>query len=90
MAHLAYKAEIWVQIDIDSDTDLSEIVEKIKNNTNPYDAVSEVENSVPNTEFLLETEEYLSIEYNDGQSTIELYDNDGNLIYQNGSNEGKI
>ena len=36
----------------------------------------------------LETCDYLSVEYNQGQSTVELSDDDNNIIAQNANNDG--
>lgn len=84
MAHLDYKVEVWVRIEIDQDADLNKIVENLKT-MQPYDAVYDC-GELWSIDYQVESEEYLTPEENDGQNTIEIYNNDGQLIYENGTN----
>lgn len=84
MAYLDYKVECWVRVEIDQDADLNKIIENLEK-FSPYDAV-ERESASTNIEYLMESEEYITPEDNDGQNTIEIYNNDGQLIYENGTN----
>ena len=82
MAHLDYKVEVWVRVEIDQDADVNKIIEDLQRFL-PYDAV-ERNKAVANIEYLMECESYITPEENDGQNTVEIYNNDGQLIYENG------
>lgn len=83
MAHLDYKVEVWVRVEIDQDADVSKIIDDLQRFL-PYDAVERNE-ALSNIEYLMESEQYITPEENDGQNTIEIYNNDGQLIYKNGT-----
>ena len=81
---IQYKVTVWQEIELDS-TQLrswgtkDEIIERLKKNTqtSPWDLF---EGTQTNT--LYETEEMMTIEENDGQETIEVYEDD-KIIWTN-------
>jgi hypothetical protein len=88
MAHLDFKISSWKRIYIPDDK-VEEVIEKLKNGDvdTPYDLVEEEGIYFNPSGHDEECEEPLTVEENDGASTQELYDNDGNIIYKNGTIE---
>lgn len=82
MAYLDYKVTCWKRVKITQDSNIDKIIEDLKKN-DPYDAL-ERNDAVIEDSFLYETETYIHPVDNDDQSTVEIYNEVGQLIYQNG------
>jgi hypothetical protein len=80
------KVLVWNRIHIPDDMIVGEIVSEIEKTGDVYDWYNGVANELPSVETLCDTEEMLTVKENDGQNTIEIYDDD-KLIWQNGANE---
>lgn len=85
MAHLDFKVTTWKRIHI-PDNKVQEVIEELKNKTpgeGPYDLLEQEgfyeDNSIEDFEEPMTTDE------NEGASTQELYNSEGQLIYQNGA-----
>ena len=82
------KVTVWQKIQIDdSESSVEEIIEFLER-YGPSELWNDIYNRFsPDWETLLDTEEYMTVEENDGCSTIELYEeySDGDkLIWNNG------
>ena len=76
-----YKVTSWVRAHIDDKSNINKIVDDLKNHKYlPSDGL-DIDTGY---EALFDTEEYITPSENGGCSTIEVYDKDGNLIWQNG------
>lgn len=78
--HVDFKITTWERCELPSDLTADEIQElKDKVNrgviTNYQDLEEEV-GEIPSNEIILEVEEYMTLEENGGESTVELYDGD--------------
>jgi hypothetical protein len=85
MAYVDFKVTIWERVHFD-DADIEKVAEKIKNGivSSSEDMFTEFEDRVAHdSEFLLETAEQMPIEENDNQSTVELFNSDGETILTN-------
>lgn len=71
-----YKSTIWTKIEIDDDNDVQEIIKELEAGCSPWDL------QIDSMEFepILETEEFMFPEENDGQETIEVMVNDENNL----------
>ena len=77
--YLDYKATIWFRIPIGNKKVLDEVIQKIKQGMRPSELYDEldIEHELGQCEPLFETEEFISPNENDGQSTIEIYSDEG-------------
>ena len=85
--YLDYKATIWVRIPIDKEENISKIIESLENIHSNPDYLDEVlfndEESIHMTsDYLYNTQEYLPIEDNQGNATIEIF-KDNKQIWSN-------
>lgn len=73
--YLDYKATIWFRIPIQSEEVLQKVKQKIEEGLLPSELYNELdtEHELGQCELLYDTEEFISPNENDGQSTIELY-----------------
>lgn len=76
MAYIDKKITIWERYFLPEDTDLSDV-------TTEEDAEQLIIDNLTDYELLLETSEDLSVEKNDGAPTIEVYDDDGFIVFEN-------
>lgn len=84
MAYIDYKVTSWVRVHIDN-SQIDEAQAMILAGDLPEDLIGELNpNEIEN---LIDVEEYMSIEENDGQSTIELYSERGELLQSNDQND---
>jgi len=75
---LDYKCTVWRRIHIPDDVNDKEyIIETLKKDLEPLFEAAEYET-------LYDTSEDMIVEDNDGHSTIELYDEDRNILFKNG------
>lgn len=92
MAYIDYKVSIWRRVQVKDEVAndpkaLQELMNKLnKGLTGGIDIDDALE--VDNDKILLDTEEYLSTEENDNQSTVELYDDNGNVLATNQLKKG--
>jgi len=85
MAYVDFKITVWERVYFD-DADIEKVAEKIKNGivTSSEDMFTEFEDRVAHdSEVLLETSEQMSVEENDNQSTVELFNSEGETILTN-------
>ena len=84
MAYIDYKVTSWVRVHIDN-SQIDEAQAMIIAGDRPNDLINCLD---PNeVESLIDFEEYMPIEENDGQSTIELYSERSELLYSNDQND---
>ena len=76
--HINIKETIWTRYYI-RDKSEEEIKEALERGESPWDISEDVE-----TDIMFDTSEVMSLEENDGNSTIEFYNEKGEIIYQNG------
>lgn len=87
MAYIGYKVSIWRRVKVKDEVandpkahqDLIEMVKKCLNVESNLDVMVNYEDD----EILLDTEELLYPSDNDNQSTVELYDDNGNVLASN-------
>jgi hypothetical protein len=81
--HIEYKTTLWQKIYITNNENISteEIINTLKegNAINIYELDLQCENDP-----MFDTESQMTIDENDGYSTIELYDDEDKLIWENG------
>ena len=83
--HIDYKVTIWRRAHFKDDSDLEKIKEALED-FNSGDVFDE-ELGFTEDEFLDETEQAMSLDQNEGYSTVELHvetENEDKIIYQNG------
>lgn len=71
---LHYKCTVWCSIKFNEDVDKELIIEKLNSGMLPLDVAYSHEEETGNVEWevINETEEFISVEENNGESTIEL------------------
>lgn len=85
MGYVDFKITTWERMWFDEE-DLDKVKEMIINNEfHPLDLFGN--EIIYNTETLPETDEYMTVEDNNGLNTIEMYNDEGVLVYQNGDKE---
>lgn len=85
MGYIDFKITTWERMWFD-ENDLDKIKEIITNNKfHPLDLWDD--HIIYNTETLSDTDEYMTVEDNNGLNTIEMYNDNGILVYQNGVKE---
>jgi hypothetical protein len=85
MAYVDFKVTIWERVYFD-DENIDKVSEKIKNGivSSSEDMFTEFEDRIAHdSELLLETSEQMTIEENGNQSTVELYNGNGDTICTN-------
>ena len=87
-SYLDYKATIWFRIPIQNKETLEKVKEKIQQGMLPSELYNDLdtEHELGTCELLYDTEEFISPNENDGQSTIEIYENgdkDVQIIWDN-------
>lgn len=93
MRSLDYKAVVWCRLYLPESVDLEEVKQKLEKGIDPLliafeDGMLESKKAYETIEweFLDETEDLLTVEENNGFSTIELIEN-GDIIWANGKEE---
>jgi hypothetical protein len=84
--YIDVKVEVWQRIHLNEEESVTKekIIETItKEGVNELWELEDVDIS---WEFLAEAEEYLSVEKNGGQATVELYNDECELLWENGNN----
>lgn len=69
--YIDYKVETWIRVKFNEDVDIQEVIDKLKKGTLPPNFGNEYDVEYEN---LTETEEFINPIENDGQSTIEVYE----------------
>lgn len=83
MARLEVKVSIWESYEIESPEQLAEILAKLKTGEIRHGEDVSLEYDIP-MNYIDDTSEDLSVEDNGGCSTIELRDDEGQVIWSNG------
>jgi hypothetical protein len=84
MAYLDYKATVWFRIKLNDDTNVDEVVKQLER-YEPHEAVAMAQDEyITECDLMYETETYLDPSDNNDFSTVEIYSDKGELIYQNG------
>ena len=84
---LDFKITTWKRIRI-PDEKLEEVIQKLKEGgcDAPYDIVDEIDDCyIDSCDIDLEFEEPMTVEENEGASTQEIYNTNGEIIYKNGT-----
>lgn len=83
--HLDYKCTTWCRLHFDDNVDLDRVKKMIEDGFLPLE-IGYDQDFIKNTEWssIDDCEEYLTPEENGGFRTIELYDDEGNIICTNG------
>lgn len=76
--YIDVKITIWQRLHFNDDTNMQDLIQKLKENTSPFDLCYESE--FEELEYLSETDEYLYPNQNDNQPTVEVYE--GNELFQ--------
>jgi hypothetical protein len=86
MARVEIKVTIWEAYDVDSPEQLKEIIEKLKSGeiTTGEDLAVDYDLSM---DYIDDTSEDMSIDENYGNSTIEVRDDEGKVIWCNGASD---
>jgi hypothetical protein len=80
--NLEYKCVVWVRVRFDSEKQ-EQIIEELKKGSEPLDIIDLFPNNFKDSEHIIESEEFLPVERNNNQSTIELYNDEGKLLFSN-------
>lgn len=80
MAYVDVKYTIWERLVFESDTDINDVIEEYK--THGY-----FTHNINYTELLWDTQEDMSLKENQGNPTMEFYDDNDELIFKNGNKE---
>jgi hypothetical protein len=90
MAHIDVKITTWARYDLTDDVDIEKVRRILEVSPSVDGVIDEMKlnycesSSGVTYNVIDETEEKLTLEQNDGYSTIELIDDDNNIIWQNG------
>ena len=88
MAHIDVKCTIWTRYHLPDDADVNKIIEKLEEGKSAEDAITIVvpedfgENGLE-YETLNTTEEYMTLEDNDFQATIQVFEDERTLLWDN-------
>ena len=77
---LHYKTTCWVSMKFNSEITKEELIERLEAGELPLDIGNTEDFEAEN---LLETEEYVTLEENDGQATIEIMDTANKCVWDN-------
>ena len=85
--YLDYKATVWVRIPIDKEENIPKIIESLENINSDPDYLDDIlfndeKNTYMTFDYLYDTQDYLSIEDNQGNATIEIF-KDNKQIWSN-------
>lgn len=82
MSYIDYKVTTWNRVHFSSDADINTIIDVL--NEEGIDGVfDETLGFIEQETNLIGVEELLSVEDNDGEATVELYDDNGNEVWSN-------
>lgn len=87
MPYIDVKITTYERYNMDKYCDINSIIEKIKTDVNFYPPEISEEDGFINCEKIDEVDEYMTVEDNDGFATIEIYNDEGEVIYHNGKKE---
>jgi len=83
-AYIDVKQTVWIRITLDENVDIEKLKNLVKNDCLFGDEdLYEKDNGYKSHETLDDTTEYMRVEKNDNQSTIEVYDSEGNILFTN-------
>ena len=81
MAYIDYKVTNWVRVHFPEKANMKLVIDDLKNHRQ---LPSEGFDEDVTYETMYNTEKYLDPSENDGDSTIEVYNNNGKIIWENG------
>lgn len=91
MPYIDVKITTWERYHFDTSSNINEIIDIVKEEgVNFYPPTLADENGFIYYEKIEETDEYITVEENNGLSTIEVYNSDGDLLYHNGDEENYL
>lgn len=86
MKYIDYKTTVWQRIYFNNDTDMQKIIKLLEQNYIPNELCDE-DLGFKEVETMYDTEEFIRPIENDGQSTIEVYEDNGfKMIWDNSFN----
>ena len=80
MPYVDIKYTVWERQFFESDTDINDVIEE-------YKTLGYFTHDINYTETLWDTQEDMSLKENQGNPTMEFYDNNDELIFKNGNKE---
>jgi len=83
MAFIDYKIKMWNRIHFSDAADIEKLKQILIKDQYPIDDLVDEESGFTELENLFETEEYITPDVNEKNATIELYDDNGKLIWSN-------
>lgn len=90
MPYIDVKITTWERYWMDEKCNINVIIEEIKTNKDFYPPELANEDSFSFYQKIDETDEYITVEENNGLATIEVYDDKGGLLYHNGDEENYL
>ena len=81
MKYIDYKTTIWQRLYFTDETDMQEKIKKLEKDYLPFDLAEAGEGFIEN-EILYDTQEFITAEENDGQSTIEVFETRDDEYFQ--------
>ena len=93
--YIDYKTTIWQRININvEDADIDEIIAIVKDHQTPndiFDVLGDRYNfDYIQNEILYDTDEFMSIEDNEGCSTVEVYDDENRIVFENANYKEEV
>ena len=87
--YIDYKKTTWERISIPDECNHTkeEIIDLVKTNQHGNAWLWDELDPEPTMENIFETDEYMTLEDNQGQNTIEIFDDECNLIWGNGDKQ---
>ena len=81
--HVDYKATVWGRLYFDDSVNTEDIIKKLEEGYLPSDLCDVSELKFDRFEFIQDTEEFMSVSENDGESTIEVFDDFDKCVWDN-------
>lgn len=83
--HLDYKVTTWIRVNGLEEDNLDKLKERLRNGENPLDIVfnEDIDSGDLDFDNISEVEEYMTPEENGWASTVEIYSDEGELLWNN-------
>ena len=81
--HVDYKATVWGRLYFDDSVNTQDIIDKLEQGYLPAELCDVSELKFNRFEFIQDTEEFMSVSENDGESTIEVFDDFDKCVWDN-------
>ena len=78
-----YKCTVWGRLEFDDSVNTQDIIDKLEQGYLPAELCDVADLKFQSFCFINDTEEFLSVNENDGQSTIEVLDANGKTVWDN-------